>query len=32
MSAEDNNILENEGKQEAGHSDYKPADVKLLCP
>ncbi|MBQ6037136.1 MAG: DNA gyrase/topoisomerase IV subunit A [Bacteroidaceae bacterium] len=28
MSAEDDNILENEEKQEAGHSDYKPADVK----
>ena len=28
MSAEDDNILENEEKQEAGHSDYKPADAK----
>ena len=28
MSAEDDNILENEGTQDAGHSDYKPADGK----
>ena len=28
MSAEDDNILENEGTQEAGHSDYKPTDGK----
>ena len=28
MSAEDDNILENEGTQEAGHSDYRPADAK----
>lgn len=28
MSAEDDNILENEGTQGAGHSDYKPADGK----
>ena len=28
MSAEDDNILENEGTQQAGHSDYKPTDGK----
>ena len=28
MSAEDDNILENNEQQETGHSDYKPADVK----
>ena len=28
MSAEDDNIMENEELQEAGHSDYKPSDAK----